>query len=476
MKSDIRPLSNKDPDSPHFHPKKDFDQEKDQTKENEKQEKDRETVDDIRVKRPKDKTKKRLESKNRQEKKKFFSKRSKDKRRNQLENLDKQNNRRDLTFLWALIIIVIFGSLAVLAYQVFFTGQSKPAETNSQQVENEENENSQELSILSDELNYYYLAGDEDNVKIYQENIARASSEEILSFNPPPTIKDLDASWDNSHRFAYIDDEGVQIYNADKDTTFLLAPNRGKREYYKVVFANDDKIATLYKINNESYLEIYSSSLRLINKKIPANDFGWTKENLLSYMTVDHDNKNYQFKIYDSDKKDYQDYFKPFFSKQRYPLTFKNSKISDRTAFLLRDKEAKQSKIILSIGEHASNQLTKIGELLYLDNSVEDERILNPTIVWDKKEDHLYISINNQMFKVNLSTNEAEELDLGFSGTIQAISEDNKYLYIKKDESEDNIEKPESAVVYNLSEGKIENSSSLAQYVDFLNYNYWSNN
>lgn len=475
MKDDIKPLSPKDPESPNFRPKKDFSKKpgekekitskKDQPDSNKEEKAKSKTKEEIKRPRVSSVTKKNKE------------KLKKEKRRARLEAQEKLNHRPDLTFFWGMVTLVVIGSLIVLGYLTFYSDQIVKTEDNQATTQESESQTTEKQLNYEDSF-YYYISGDDERVKIIKGfDEVENQQTTIVEFAPPADVEKISASWDQDHKFAFVSDKGVEVYNQDQDTRSILAPNRGNREYYYVSFSSDEKIACLYSKLDDHYLEIYSSSLKLLNKKISAKQIGWTNSNQLSYLNINKEDNIYEFKIYNGKKEKYLNYFSSYIGKSRYPITFTNSKTSSKTAFLLRDNSGAKSSIILSIGDQSTNKLVRIAELLYLDKDLDDESIIRPTIVWDKKEDYLYVSVNNQMFKVNITTAETEELDPGFEGTITAISEDSKYLYIRKDNQEGSqIEKPEAIIIYDQGENRIVEQSSLAQINKFLNYNYWFNN
>jgi len=471
MKDDIKPLSKDDPESPNFRPKKDF------SKTPGKNEKPNKENKPQSKKKPKQEEEKRrsqvfsISTKNREKLKK-------QKRRERLEAQEKLNHRPDLNFFWGLITLVVIGSFIILGYLVFYSDQIITNKNEQETITQKEDSETKERQLTYQDNFYYYISGDDEKVEIIKDfQEVKDQQTTIIEFTPPTDIEKISASWDQDHKFAFVSDKGVEVYNQEKDTRSILAPNRGNREYYYVSFSNDEKIACLYSKLDNNYLEIYSSSLKLLNKRIPANQIGWTNSNQLSYLYTNPEDNDYQFKIYNGEKEKYLKYFNNYIGKSRYPITFTNSKTSSQTAFLLRDNSGAKSSIILSIGDQKTNKLTKITELLYLDKELEDENIIRPTVIWDKKEDYLYVSVNNQMFKVNITTAETEELNPGFEGTISAISDDSKYLYIRKDNHESSqIEKPEAIIIYDQGENKIVEQSGLAQINKYLNYNYWFNN
>jgi hypothetical protein len=479
MKDDIRPLSKKDPESPDFRPKKDFNKKPGEPERPAKEKTEgKKNLSDQKVKHqanlksnPNSSSKVSTIARENKEKLK------KEKRRAQLKAQEKLNHRPDLTFFWGLISLVVVGSLVVLGYYVFSNNQQAGEDKNLKQVTKEEPTQSENQIALKGET-YYYLTGNDEQINLVKGHQGVENQQTtITNFIPPADLDKVSASWDGGHKFVFVSSKGVELYNHDKETTSLLAPNRGDREYYYVNFSTDEKIACLYSKLEDSYLEVYSSSLKLLNKKIPADQIGWTDKNQLSYLNIDKEKEVYEFKIYNEKEKEYVSYFDKYIGKSRYPIAFSNSKTSAKTAFLLRDSSGAKSALILSIGDHNTKKLNKISELLYLNSEIEDSSIVRPTIVWDKKEDFLYVSINNQNYKVDTVSGETEELDLDIEGTIEAISQDNKYLYIRKANQENGeFEKPESVIIYDQGTKEISEQSGLAQICKYLNYNYWNNN
>ncbi len=462
-------MSNLDPESPKFRAKKDFDK-KPGEKEQPDQEKESKKKEEEEKEEPASKPE--VSSITRKNRKKLI----KEKRRKRVEAQEKLNHRPDLLVFWVFISLVIIGSLVVLGYYTFYQSSQNTSQINEQETKDDTAQELEEAQIA--DSFFYYLAGDDQEIKLIKDYQGPSSQQEIVArFIPPSDLNNLSGSWDGGHKFAFTDNEGVQIYNSNQETKSMLAPSRGEREYYYVEFSDDEKITCLYKQNGNHFLEIYSSALKLLNKKISAQQVDWTSDNRLSYLNVDREEDQYLFMIYSSNKNKYLPYFENYFGKSRYPLKFANSKNSSKTAFLLRDNSGSKSSIVLSIGDSKDDKLVKVAELLYLDRETKDNQIIDPSIVWDSKEDYIYASINNQIFKVEISTGEIEELDLDLDGTVKAISNDSKILYIKKGNGQnDQIEKPKKALLYDQSSDEIVKQSPLAQMVDFLNYNYWDNN
>lgn len=463
MKDDIRPIPKREPQKPKSRNRKDFSQEPGQ----EKTEAKKKEKPEVKKNTPKEQSQvSAITKKNRQ-------KLAKERRRSRVQAQEKLNRRPDLTFFWLLISLIILSSLIVLAYYSFHLGAQNP--TGKQELASQDEIASQEEVSLADSF-YFYQTGNDQEVKIIKSYLGLDGQEEVIvRFIPPANLEYLSASWDGGHKYAFIDNEGVQIYNLNQETKSILAPNRGEREYYHVEFSNDEKIVCLYKIRGNHYLEIYSSSLKLLNEQIRAQQVGWTEDNRLSYLNVNQDNQRYNFNIYSSKEEKYLSYFENYFGKSRYPLTFANSKTGPQTAFILRDNSGSKSSLILSLGNSQDDKLIKVAELLYLDREADDDQIVDPTIVWDKEEKNIYASVNNQIFKVELETGKAEELNLEFNGTVKAIGQDNNLLYIKRGNGQnDQIEKPKTVIVYNQERQEIVSQSSLAQTADFLNYSFWA--
>jgi hypothetical protein len=395
-------------------------------------------------------------------------------RREQLKEKEKSTRRGDLVFFWVVVSLLIIGSILIGSYLYLRQRANQPVTEEPTSKAEEQLEE----SIVGENNYFLFLSATDERATIYKDYLVAREREAILSFSPPPTMADLDADWDNDHRYAFIDNKGVEIYNSENKSKSVLAPNQGDREYFQVKFSANNEIATLYRKNNLSYLELYSSSLRKIGRERPVTSFNWTKRGESSYVLVDHQKKQYQFQIFNSQDQKYQSYFSDYFGFLRYPIIYQFSPQEDKIAFLLRDNQSNESKVILAIGSVTEKRISKIAELLYLENTVEDSEIARPTLVWDQKEDFIYASLNNRIFKVDLITNEAEELNLGFYGTGQLLSPDRKELYIRKsndNNSSQEINRPESVVVYNLSKKEVVYSSPLSQIVKFIAYHYLIN-
>ena len=391
-------------------------------------------------------------------------------RREQLEKEEKSTRRGDLVFFWVVISLLIIGSILAGSYLYLKQRANQPVAEEPVPTEEQPEE------AVTGEANYFlFLSATDERAIIYKDYLVAREREVVLSFSPPPTMSDLDADWDNAHRYAFIDNKGVEIYNSEKKSKSILAPNQGDREYYQVRFSPNKEIATLFRKNNRSYLEIYSSSFRKVGTKKLVTGFSWTKEGESSYTLIDHQKKQYQFQIHNSQEGKYQQYFSDYFGSLRYPVAYQFSPQEDKVAFLLRDNQSSKSKVILAIGSLAEKRISKITELLYLESTVEDSEIVRPTLVWDQKEDFIYASLNNRIFKVDLTTNEAEELDLDFYGTAQFLSPDRKELYVRKsNDSNGEINRPESVVIYDLTQKKVVYSSPLSEIVEFIAYHYFT--
>jgi len=389
-------------------------------------------------------------------------------RRERLKAQERMNRRGDLVFLWFLISLVTIGSVLVTGYYYLIKkqGQSQPQEAAP------ETSPTTPEPIAGQSDYFLFLSTNEDRGAIYQDFYGTQEKKTIVSYTPPAEVNDSDADWNQDHLYAFIDTKGVEVYNSKNNTKNLLAPNRGDREYFKVRFAQDGRIITLYRKNEKTILEIYSSALKKI-KSFPATDFNWTAPNLSSYILINKKEDQYQFWLYSQKKKRFLEYFSPYFGTGRYPISYSFSPDKKSVAFLVRDGQGSKEKIILSIGDLARKELSKVSELLYLESGVEDSQLINPTIVWDRKEDFIFASINNRIFKIDLTSDEAEELILGFNGTAQHLSPDRKYLYIRKADQSNTINQPESVVIYDLGDKKVIYSSPLSQVVKFIGYRYF---
>ncbi len=389
-------------------------------------------------------------------------------RREKLKEQEYKNRRGDLVFFWVMISFLIIGSVLAAGYYYLTKKRQLPV------IEAPIEETAEIAEAPTGQTDYFlFLSATEDRAAIYKDYLGTQQRETIVSFTPPAEVSDIDGDWDKDHCYGFIDQKGVEIYNADKKSKSILAPNQGDREYFKVKFAKSGNIATLYRKNNQVFLEIYSSSLSQIGSKRRVTDFDWTKKSLGSFILVNRGKDQYQFSLYRQKEERFVQFFTDYFGPTRYPIAFAFSPKEDNVAFLLRDEEGNQPKVVLGIGNIAREQISKVAELLYLEAGVEDSEITNPTLIWDKKEDFIYASLNNRIFKVDITANEAKELSLGFHGTAQFLSPDRTELYIRKADESTTTNQPESAVIYNFSQKKVTFSSPISQIVKFIGSQYF---
>ncbi len=376
------------------------------------------------------------------------------------------DHRPDLMYLWLIISLIVVGSALVVGYYSI-TSKNK-VESTQKQTESEKEEKTDQEPIASSNNYFYYLSANSDRAKVYKDWIETGTNEEILAFDPPADINNTDVSWDHDHSFAFIDDKGVETYNLNTEKKSILAPNRGVREYDKVQYAKDGKVACSYTKGEKKYLEIYSTSLRKIDKTRQITDFNWTNGGDMSYILVDKDESEYKFMAYNPDKGKFESYFEDYFGSTRYPISYNFYQDDQKVGFLLRDDNGSRSKIILSLGDTKTKKMSKITELLYFDSQVTDSSLKNPTVTWSDREDYLYASINNRIFKTNLTTGKAEELAFDFSGTVELINSSESNLYIRKISQDNEIKTPQSLTIYNLKQEQVVYNSSLNQIVKFI--------